>query len=95
MKESTSKMLVAIAVGLAAALLVFVLSKAAGGPAKGDAPSTQMLTYTIGTLILVLAGNWALLSRLTIGQYVRNTGIWLGIGAVSFALYRLLYPGGG
>ena len=93
MNKGASKILVAIAVGLAAVLLVFVLSVTAGTQAEGSGPNAQTIIYMIGTLILVSAGNWAILRRISLGQYVRNVGIWLVIGAVAFGLYYLIYPG--
>ena len=92
MNKGASKILAAIAVGLAATLLVFVLSNSTGTQAQADAPNAQMITYMIGTLILVSAGNWAILSKMSLGQYVRNIGVWLVIGAAAFGLYYLLYP---
>jgi heme/copper-type cytochrome/quinol oxidase subunit 3 len=94
MNKGASKILVAIAVGLAAMLLVFVLSNSAGTQTEGDAPSAQLITYMIGTLVLVSAGNWAILSKLSLAQYARNIGIWLVIGAAAFGLYYLVYPTG-
>jgi heme/copper-type cytochrome/quinol oxidase subunit 3 len=94
MNQGASKLLVALVVGLAATLLVFVLSRTAGTQAEGDGPTVQTTIYMIGTLILVSAGNWAILSRMSLAQYVRNIGIWLVIGALAFGLYYLLYPGG-
>jgi hypothetical protein len=46
----------------------------------------------IGALILVSAGNWAILSKMSLGQYIRNIGIWIVVGAAAFGLYYLLYP---
>lgn len=92
MNNSASKVLVALVVGLAAMLLVFILSNTAGTQAEGDGPDTQTVTYMIGTLILVSAGNWAILSKMSLGQYVRNIGTWLVIGALALGLYYLIYP---
>lgn len=92
MKGGASKILVAIVVGLAAMLLVFVLAR--NSDPAGGGPDATTITYMIGTLILVSAGNWALLRRLSLSMYVRSVGIWIVVGAVAFGLYYLLYPGG-
>lgn len=93
MKEGTAKILAAVIVALAATLLVFLLSRTVGS--ETDAPSPTTLTYMIGTLILVGAGNWAVLRRVSLSMYVRSLAIWVVVAAAAYGLYVLLYPGGG
>jgi uncharacterized membrane protein len=92
MNKGAGKILVAIAVGLAATVLVFVLANSTGTQAEADAPKAETIVYVIGALILVSAGNWAILSKMSLGQYIRNIGIWIVVGAAAFGLYYLLYP---
>jgi hypothetical protein len=92
-----TRILIAVAIGLAVMIAVIVLVNQGDGSAgtvdEGRVDWSR-IALALATLTLVAGGSWGLLRRLTPATFLRNIGIWLVVGLGAAGLYLLLYPNG-
>ena len=92
-----TRILLAVAIGLAVMIaVVFLVNANSSGSGDVRTPGVDWsrIALALASLVLVAGGSWALLKRLTPGEFLRNIAVWLVIGLGAAGLYFLLYPNG-